>query len=42
MDFSGAEIAAVTNRAAILALKRYVSGKVKECQRDQDYTTRSN
>ncbi|MCH8915238.1 MAG: CDC48 family AAA ATPase [Thaumarchaeota archaeon] len=26
-DFSGAEIAAVTNRAAITALKRYVSGK---------------
>jgi transitional endoplasmic reticulum ATPase len=28
-DFSGAEIAAVTNRAAITALKRYVSGKSK-------------
>ena len=28
-DFSGAEIAAVTNRAAIAALKRYVSGKSK-------------
>jgi transitional endoplasmic reticulum ATPase len=26
-DFSGAEIAAVTNRAAIAALKRYVNGK---------------
>ena len=25
--FSGAEIAAITNRAAIVALKRYVSGK---------------
>ncbi|HEY5735799.1 MAG TPA: CDC48 family AAA ATPase [Nitrosopumilus sp.] len=28
-DFSGAEIAAVTNRAAIAALKRYVAGKSK-------------
>ncbi len=28
-DFSGAEIAAVTNRAAIAALKRYVGGKSK-------------
>jgi len=28
-DFSGAEIAAVANRAAIAALKRYVSGKSK-------------
>ncbi|RZD39833.1 MAG: AAA family ATPase, partial [Thaumarchaeota archaeon] len=28
-DFSGAEIAAVANRAAITALKRYVSGKTK-------------
>ena len=28
-DFSGAEIAAVANRAAITALKRYVSGKSK-------------
>ena len=28
-DFSGAEIAAVTNRAAITALKRYVGGKSK-------------
>jgi transitional endoplasmic reticulum ATPase len=28
-DFSGAEIAAVANRAAIAALKRYVSGKLK-------------
>jgi transitional endoplasmic reticulum ATPase len=28
-DFSGAEIAAVTNRAAIAALKRYVNGKSK-------------
>ena len=28
-NFSGAEIAAVTNRAAITALKRYVSGKSK-------------
>ena len=28
-DFSGAEIAAVTNRAAIAALKRYVGGKLK-------------
>ena len=26
-DFSGAEIAAVANRAAIIALKRYVGGK---------------
>jgi transitional endoplasmic reticulum ATPase len=26
-DFSGAEIAAVANRAAIAALKRYVNGK---------------
>ena len=41
-DFSGAEIAAVANRAAIAALKRYVSGKSKNCQGDQDYTTRSN
>jgi ATP-dependent 26S proteasome regulatory subunit len=28
-DFSGAEIAAVANRAAITALKRYVGGKTK-------------
>ncbi len=28
-DFSGAEIAAVANRAAIRALKRYVNGKLK-------------
>jgi transitional endoplasmic reticulum ATPase len=28
-DFSGAEITAITNRAAIAALKRYVSGKSK-------------
>ena len=28
-DFSGAEIAAVANRAAITALKRYISGKSK-------------
>ena len=37
-DFSGAEIAAVTNRAAIAALKRYVGGKsknVKEIQISQ-------
>ncbi|HEU03872.1 MAG TPA: AAA family ATPase, partial [Nitrosopumilus sp.] len=27
--FSGAEIAAMANRAAIIALKRYVSGKLK-------------
>ncbi len=34
-NFSGAEIAAVTNRAAITALKRYVSGKSKNVREIQ-------
>ena len=34
-DFSGAEIAAVTNRAAIAALKRYVNGKSKNVKEIQ-------